>query len=38
MTDLTISQIEHFVKLNLKVNGLVNKTTKFSQIDKCPSQ
>jgi hypothetical protein len=34
VTNLTISQIEHLVKL---VNGLINKTTQFSQIGKCPS-
>jgi hypothetical protein len=35
VTDLTISQIGHLVKL---VSGLANKTTQFSQIGKCPSQ
>jgi len=44
MNDLTISQIGHLVKLDLKyhlvklVNGSVNKTTQSSQIGKCPNQ
>jgi hypothetical protein len=35
MTDLTISQIKHLVKL---VSGLVNKNTQSSQIGKCPNE
>jgi hypothetical protein len=35
MTNLTINQIEHQVKLNIKVSGLVNMTTQYSQIGKC---
>jgi hypothetical protein len=33
--DLTMNQIRHLIKL---VSHLVNKTTQFSQIGKCPSQ
>jgi hypothetical protein len=35
MTNLTICQIKHLVKL---VSGLVNKTTQSNQIGKCFSQ